>query len=126
MRNTIDYYVNNNSTVNICCLDISEAFDRINYHGLVLKLMKRHVPRNFIMLLLNWFLKSVCHIKWGNVISSSFGVSAGVRQGGILSPLLFSIYVNDILNSLNSHGCRMFGCNFGSFMYADDLILIAP
>jgi len=39
LRSVVDYYVNNGSTVNICALDISKAFDKMNHHGLFLKLM---------------------------------------------------------------------------------------
>ena len=39
LRSVVDYYVNHGSTVNICALDISKAFDKMNHHGLFLKLM---------------------------------------------------------------------------------------
>ena len=53
-------------------------------------------------------------------------MSAGVRQGGVLSAHLFNIYVDNILNRLESCGCVMAGLRLGSFMYADDLILLSP
>ena len=37
-----------------------------------------------------------------------------------------STYVDDILKKLNNRGCRMFGLCMGSFMYADDLVLLSP
>ena len=49
-----------------------------------------------------------------------------VRQGGVLSPILFSVYVDNILRNLNNLGCHMFGICMGSFLYADDLVLLAP
>ena len=109
----------------MCCLDISKAFDKVNHHGLFLKLMQRNTPKSFIAILLSWYSKCYCYIKWGNAISGSFKVSAGVRQGSVLSPALFAVYVNGILTALDNCGCKLFGFNFGSFMYADDLILIA-
>ena len=50
---------------------------------------------------------------------------AGIRQGGVLSQILFSIYVNEMLLKLNNYGCNVKGLCFGSFMYADDLVLIS-
>ena len=37
------------------------------------------------------------YVRWNNVISSGFGVSNGVRQGGILSPYLFCVYIDDLI-----------------------------
>jgi len=60
-------------------------------------------------------------------LSEQVSLSAGVRQGGILSPLLFSSYVNTLLDKLEQSGLGCFvnkKC-LNSFMYADDLILLS-
>ena len=36
------------------------------------------------------------YVKWGSTLSSKFQVTNGVRQGGILSPLLFAVYINEL------------------------------
>ena len=63
-----------------------------------------------------------------NVLSVPFSASNGVRQGGILSPLLFNLYMDDISNTLNSsrQGCIINGVPVNHIMYADDVALIAP
>ena len=43
-RNIVDHFVNSGSTVNICALDLSKAFDKVNHHALSIKLMRRHIP----------------------------------------------------------------------------------
>ena len=60
----IDFLVADNSTVNVCCLDISKAFDRVNHHALFLKLIDRGAPMNFIFVLHNWYSNSYCSVKW--------------------------------------------------------------
>jgi len=126
VRNVIEYYVSNDSTVNICCLDISKAFDKLNHNCLFYKLLSIGVPVHFINILRNWYSKLISHVRWGNTLSKDFKISCGIRQGGILSPTLFNLYVDSILNKLDNMGCKFKGVHFGSFMYADDLILLSP
>ena len=126
VRKVTEYFVSNDSTVNLCCLDISKAFDRVNCNRLFFKLINMGVPINFILLLRNWYSNTSSCVRWGDTLSDFFPVNHGVRQGGVLSGTLFTIYVDNILNKLNYYGCNMSGLCLGSFMYADDLILLAP
>ena len=54
-------------------------------------------------------------------------LTAGVRQGGVLSPLLFAVYVDDLLIKLSksSLGCYINGLCLNSIMHADDLLLLS-
>ena len=68
-------------------------------------------------------------VKWGSALSDGFGVSNGVRQGSVLSPVLFAVYLDGLLVELSSSGVGCYwGCMFArSFCYADDIIvLLAP
>ena len=82
-------------------LDASKAFDRVNHSILFSKLISRNVPMIFIRLLQFWYKNQAMKVRWGNVTSNSINVSNGVRQGGVLSPYLFSIYVDDLSADLN-------------------------
>ena len=67
-------------------------------------------------------------VRWGRSLSRSFCVSNGVRQGSVLSPVLFSVYLDSLLDRLadSSVGCY-WGHQFaGALCYADDLVLLAP
>ena len=67
-------------------------------------------------------------VHWGNSLSDSFKVSNGVRQGSVLSPVLFSEYLDGLLEELGNSGvdCH-WGCLFaGAICYADDIVLLAP
>jgi hypothetical protein len=60
-------------------------------------------------------------------LSRLFSLDRGIRQGGILSPFLFAVYVDDALHSLmiSGFGCDLYGLNLGALMYADDILLLA-
>jgi len=60
-------------------------------------------------------------------LSHTFRTTCGVRQGGVLSPVLFAIYVNDIIVQLKTHqfGCYIGDMYLGCVMYADDLVLMS-
>ena len=51
LRNVVDSYVKNGSTVNICALDLTKAFDKMNHRGLFIRLMQRHLPLNVLCVL---------------------------------------------------------------------------
>jgi len=72
VRKVVDYYVNNNSTVNLCFLDISKGFDKINHSVLLLKLMKRNVPKVLVKLLQYWYNISYNIIRWNNSFSEPY------------------------------------------------------
>ena len=63
--------------------------------------------------------------KWQDTRSQSFDSMNGVRQGGILSPLLFTVYVDVLLKRLkeNGMGCWIGRKYFGALSYADDICI---
>ena len=62
-RCVVDYYVSCGSTVNVGALDLSKAFDKMNHHGLFIKLMERRIPDHLLCLLENWFSLGVTGVK---------------------------------------------------------------
>ena len=68
------------------------------------------------------------HVKWGQLISYFYQLNTGVRQGGVLSPFLFGIFLDDLANLINKAnvGCRVGGSCTAVFLYANDVILLAP
>ena len=62
-------------------------------------------------------------MRWNGILSSPFVMYAGVRQGGLLSPALFAMYIDKLTQLLKSSG---FDCAYNICLcYADDIILIS-
>ena len=127
VRSTIEYFNRNNSTVNLCSIDVSKAFDKVNHYALFTKLMDRNVPRHIVLILKCWYDKIVTTVKWNACLSHKVKLVAGVRQGGILSPYLFAVFVDIILVNLRNSkfGCHINTVCYNAIMFADDLILLA-
>ena len=120
------HYIHNGSKVLGCFLDASKAFDRVDHGLLFQKLEKRGLPPPIINFLLSWYRKQTVRVQWSyNCLSSSFSISNGVRQGGVLSPYLFAVYLDSLLDELSFAGVgrSLFA---GAFCYADDVVLLAP
>ena len=64
----------------------------------------------------------------GSIQLSFFRLMAGIRQGGVLSPYFFAVYVDFLVNKIQSRniGCYFYGLCAAIFLYADDIILLAP
>ncbi len=80
------------------------------------------MPTYLIRILAYWYTNQTMQVKWGDSVSGPFRVGNGVRQGGILSPVLFNLYVDDLSKRLNA--CKS-GCMIGDklvnhLMYTDD------
>ena len=88
---------------------------------------KRNVPVNCILLLSCWFDKSTICVRWGSSFSYFVILETGVRQGSILSPKLFALFVDELLVRLRRSGlgCHIKGMCFNAVMYADDLLLLS-
>ena len=75
-----------------------------------------------------WYSKQEVCINWGQATLNHFTISNGVRQGRILSPCLFAVYVDDLSKQLIDarSGCFIEHQCINRVMYADDICLIAP
>ena len=123
----IDYYNRNGKPVYGCAMDMSKAFDMVEWGELFLALKDRGVDDIFLRLLLYFYMNQQCNVKWGGKFSSRFPVSNGVRQGAVSSAILFSVYINELFLILRKAGlgCHILGVFLGCFGYADDIFLLS-
>ena len=95
--------------------------------------MDRKVPANFLNVIISWYSDLKCCVKWADQFSDWFAITAGVRQGGILSPDFYSpdfysIYVDDLITKLKASkkGCYYVDSFAAALFYADDMAILAP
>ena len=120
--------MNRDSSVYACFIDASKAFDRVRYDKLFELLVGRGIPHVSVRLLMDMYSRQSTRAAWDSMYSKYFGSRNGVRQGGVASPVLFTIYMDELLMRLQRAGI---GCYvghewFGALGYADDLTLLSP
>ena len=128
LKSCVNHFTERGSSVYVAFLDFSKAFDTISHSGLFLKLIDRNVPLCFLLIIMNWYLNMEYNVKWAKAHSKSFRVLCGTKQGGILSPDFFSIYINDLIKILKRMGigCHLINYFIACLLFADDMSLIAP
>jgi len=110
LKETLSYYTVDGGVAFCTLLDATKAFDRVNYCKLFRLLMQRNIPASYLRLLLNLYTNSVACVSWNGVKSPQFIIQNGVRQCGIISPILFCVYIDSLLQRLCECGV---GCYIG-------------
>jgi len=127
-REIVHHFRCRGSRVYSVLLDASKAFDKVHYGKLFNLLLDRGIPSAVVRILLDSYTRQTLATQWGTSRSHSFHVSNGVKQGGILSPILFTLYMDELLIRLrdSGYGCYVQNIFAGALCYADDITLICP
>jgi len=99
-----------------------------NVSTVVLALKQRLHSRATLTPCKNLFMLRVTCVKWGSVLSRSFKLTRGIRQSGVLSPHLFALYIDSVVDRVKANGL---GCYYkltcvSILLYTDDILLLAP
>jgi len=73
----------------------------VNYRKLFRLLIKRDLPACIIRVLINMYTDHLIRISWAGVMSDYLNALNCVKQGGVISPILFCVYIDDLLVSLS-------------------------
>ena len=110
-------------------LDFRKACDSVWHDGPLYKLLQINVGGNFYDLMKSLYYNSTGSVRIGDSQTQSFQYARGVRQGCILSPLLFNLYINDLPYSFENILSDRFvlpnGTKLSSLLCADDLIILS-
>lgn len=102
---------NSSSQVNVVYLDFAKAFDSVSHEKLLLKLQRYGFESKILAFIRNFMTDRSQTVQIGKARSQSLPVLSGVPQGSVLGPLLFIIYINDIVDVLKFSSVKI---------YADD------
>ena len=112
-----------------CFIDYAKAFDCMDHNKLWKILQEMGIPDHLTCLLRNLYTGQEATVRTGHGITDWFQIGKGVRQGCILSPCLFNLYVEYIMRNAGLEeaqaGIKIAGRNINDLRYADDTTLKA-
>ena len=101
VKETIQYYSENGGkTVNLLLLDAKKVFDKVAYDMLFKVLIENNVCPKIVRLLLYMCNNQQCYVQWGDARIDILKNFNGVKQVGVISPLHFTLYINQLFQSL--------------------------
>ena len=129
LKEVIEFYKSQSSSVYVCFMDASKAFDRVNHWTLFKKTLLIETCLTFLSGV--QFIgteRNMLVSDGAQLAQKCFTVSNGVRHGGILSPLFFNVYLDGLSDILckTECGCTMGGRMINHLMYADDVVIVSP
>lgn len=127
LSEVIKRYYTQRKSLYLVFVDFEKAYDRVWRDALWAKLHNLYVPTDTIAVLQELYSRCSNRVRVGDCVSEPFETTLGLKQGCVMSPLLFNAYINDLALKLRtSHGVPI-GPNrrLTSLFFADDLVIVA-
>ena len=110
----------------VCFIDYAKAFDRVKHENLINCLVDIGLEGKDVRVIANLYWHQQAAIRVENDISDYTPIQRGVRQGCVLSPILFNIYTELIFRQFeNLKGTTIGGMNISNLRYVDDTVLVS-
>ena len=111
----------------ICFVDFRKAFDKVIHTGILYKLLQHTHNGIFYQILKSMYSDDKLCVKVEDKMTNFFKYEVGVRQGDVLSPTLFKLFVNDLPDTLSNipDNVNLDNEKIPCLLYADDLVLIS-
>jgi len=102
-------------------LDFRKAFDTVWRDGLLSVAWNLGIRGKFWSILNSLYQNVQCNVKFGDIVTDFFDVEEGVKQGCVLSPILFCLYINELSKMLDEHnvGIHILGVNIKCLFWAE-------
>ena len=122
------WFYQRGGAVHAAFCDMTKAFDYVLYDKLFEKLLATGMPAIVVKVIVYAYQEQKGWVRVTSKNSEPFSLSNGVKQGGVLSPFWFSLYLDPLLKKLRKSGigCNIAGIWVGAVCFADDLALLAP
>ena len=123
----VDHFLRNGAKVFSAAMDMSKAFDMVDWKELFTTLSERQIDALFLWLILYIYTNQQCNVNWCGKSSQQFEVQNGVRQGAVTSGIFFAVYIDELIRILRRTGlgCHIHGIFYGAMIFADDIILLS-
>ena len=121
LHSVLDVAMSNmdNGSINLLCsLDMTKGFDTISHKVLLHKLRYYGFNENVISWINSYLSERTQFVKYNSRVSSELPIQRGVPQGSVLGPILFILYVNDLVNIFTDCNCTMYADDTNLYCHA--------
>ena len=110
----------------MCFIDYRKAFDTVRHADLLAMLSRLDIGKKDLRIIRNLYYDQTAAVRVEDELTGWVNIKRGVRQGCVMSPVLFSFYAEIIMRHVDDlEGIRIGGQNVNNVRYADDTVLIA-